>query len=177
MRESANVKVDVSKIVNQVDLKRAIEFYTGRRFSRSGFINCPFHNDATPSLSIKGDRFHCFSCDRGGDVIDFTRAYFNLGFREACKRLSDDFGLGLDFDGYEEKKRKPDLWARKMSDHAEQRVRAIKRQIETIEKEQNKIEIQIQKTIQKKPVNWKEIDRLEDEADRKANTICFMRAL
>ena len=55
-----------------------------------GFVGCcPFHDDATPSLSVGGvpDRFHCFGCGASGDVIDFVRRLEGLGFLEAVDRL------------------------------------------------------------------------------------------
>lgn len=50
---------------------------------------CPFHEDATPSLSVDGvpDRFHCFGCGASGDVIDFVQRTRHLGFLEAVAEL------------------------------------------------------------------------------------------
>jgi DNA primase len=42
-----------------------------------GFMGCcPFHDDSTASLSVGGvpDRFHCFGCGAGGDVIEYVPA-------------------------------------------------------------------------------------------------------
>ena len=55
-----------------------------------GFVGCcPFHEDVTPSLSVDGvpDRFHCFGCGASGDVIDYVRRRFDLGFMEAVEHL------------------------------------------------------------------------------------------
>lgn len=55
-----------------------------------GFMGCcPFHEDTTPSLSVDGvpNRFHCFGCGAGGDVIDFVQRTRNLGFLEAVAEL------------------------------------------------------------------------------------------
>ena len=51
--------------------------------------SCPFHDDATPSLSVDGvpDRFHCFGCGASGDVIDFVQRTRGLGFLEAVAEL------------------------------------------------------------------------------------------
>jgi DNA primase len=61
-----------------------------------GFIGCcPFHADATPSMSVNGvpDRFHCFGCGASGDVIEFVQRRYGLDFREALAQLgSSDFG-------------------------------------------------------------------------------------
>ena len=60
------------------------------RPSGHGWIGCcPFHDDATPSLSVDGvpDRFHCFGCGATGDVIDFVGRIHNLPFRDAVALL------------------------------------------------------------------------------------------
>jgi DNA primase len=53
---------------------------------------CPFHEDATPSLSVDGvpDRFHCFGCGASGDVIDFVQRSRGAGFLEAVEALEGD---------------------------------------------------------------------------------------
>lgn len=40
-------------------------------------ISCPFHEDASPSLSINEEKriWHCFSCDSGGNYINFLTEY------------------------------------------------------------------------------------------------------
>ncbi len=50
---------------------------------------CPFHDDATASLSVAGvpDRFHCFGCGASGDVIDYVGRLHGVGFREAVAVL------------------------------------------------------------------------------------------
>lgn len=34
---------------------------------------CPFHPDRTPSLHVYEDRYYCYACSEGGDVIDFVQ--------------------------------------------------------------------------------------------------------
>lgn len=48
---------------------------------------CPFHDEKTPSFSIKGEKYHCFGCGESGDVIDFVQKYFGLDFMGALKHL------------------------------------------------------------------------------------------
>lgn len=53
---------------------------------------CPFHNDrGRPNLHLypDTDRWWCYRCNIGGDVIDFVACRENLGFREACARLGE----------------------------------------------------------------------------------------
>ncbi|MBQ6272690.1 MAG: hypothetical protein IJK63_00525 [Oscillospiraceae bacterium] len=66
--------------------------------NRAGFIRCPFHGERTPSLKLYRDRWHCFGCGEGGDVIDFVSHLFSLSPLDACRRLNADFHLGLEFD-------------------------------------------------------------------------------
>lgn len=54
---------------------------------------CPFHDDHTPSMKLD-ERYHCFGCGEGGDVIDFTAKLFRLSLREAADKLLEDFGNG-----------------------------------------------------------------------------------
>ena len=49
---------------------------------------CPFHEERTPSFFIfQENRWYCFSCNEGGDAIDFIRKLKDLDFTEAVKRL------------------------------------------------------------------------------------------
>lgn len=52
---------------------------------------CPFHVETHPSFTIfpESQRWWCFGCQRGGDVIEFVRLLEGIGFREAVERLSD----------------------------------------------------------------------------------------
>ena len=85
-------------IKEALSMRQVAEFY-GFEPDRGGFIHCPFHSgDHQGSLKIypeKGGGFYCFGCKAHGSVIDFVMKYFELSFHDACKRLSDDFGLGL----------------------------------------------------------------------------------
>lgn len=49
---------------------------------------CPFHPDKHPSFTIKGERWKCWSCGEGGDVIDFTAKYYGLDIKGAIKLLA-----------------------------------------------------------------------------------------
>jgi len=50
---------------------------------------CPFHDDSTASLSVGGvaDRFHCFGCGAGGDVIEYVHRFTGLSFVDAIQAL------------------------------------------------------------------------------------------
>ena len=50
---------------------------------------CPFHDEAEASFTVYGDteRFWCFGCGEGGDVLDFVRRIEGLSLPEAIQRL------------------------------------------------------------------------------------------
>ncbi len=50
---------------------------------------CPFHNEAEGSFTVYGDteKFYCFGCGAGGDVLDFVGRMEGLSLPEAIRRL------------------------------------------------------------------------------------------
>jgi DNA polymerase I-like protein with 3'-5' exonuclease and polymerase domains len=48
-----------------------------------GKINCPFHDDDTPSLHIYDDHYHCFGCGAHGDLIDLLMRIEGMNLRNA----------------------------------------------------------------------------------------------
>ena len=52
---------------------------------------CPFHKEKEPSFSVTPSKneWHCFGCDKGGDVIRFVELFDQVDFKEAVKRLSN----------------------------------------------------------------------------------------
>ena len=65
----------------------------GRGRVRQGV--CPFHDEVEGSFTVYGDseRFYCFGCGEGGDVLDFVRRVENLSLPEAIARLDGSPGL------------------------------------------------------------------------------------
>ncbi len=59
----------------------------GRGRVRQGV--CPFHEEAEGSFTVYADteRFYCFGCGEGGDVLDFVRRAERLSLPEAIRRL------------------------------------------------------------------------------------------
>lgn len=51
---------------------------------------CPLHREKTPSFTIydEGERWYCFGCGKGGDVLDFVREANNVGLRDAAAMLA-----------------------------------------------------------------------------------------
>lgn len=79
--------------LQDIDLRDLIENETGERFNKQGYIKCPFHNEKSPSLSIKfnsntnKDFFKCFGCGECGDAIDFISKYKNMDYIKAREYL------------------------------------------------------------------------------------------
>ena len=48
-----------------------------RKASKGYLELCPFHDDHNPSLSVNRERglWHCFGCNRGGDLAAFIREW------------------------------------------------------------------------------------------------------
>ncbi|MFA6476144.1 MAG: DNA primase [Candidatus Paceibacterota bacterium] len=59
---------------------------------------CPFHNEKTPSFFISPARgsYHCFGCNRGGDIISFVQEIEGVDFLEALKTLAERAGVELE---------------------------------------------------------------------------------
>lgn len=81
-----------------VSMLEVAEYYGFAVNRRTRKILCPFHADSHPSMHIySGDKgYHCFVCGAGGDVIDFVMRLFGLSFQDACRKMDEDFHLGLD---------------------------------------------------------------------------------
>ncbi|MBT4350023.1 DNA primase [bacterium] len=58
---------------------------------------CPFHNEKTASFMVSKTKqiWHCFGCNKGGDVISFVQEYEGLSFPETLKILADKANVVL----------------------------------------------------------------------------------
>ncbi|HBK35028.1 TPA: hypothetical protein DDZ01_03480 [Candidatus Uhrbacteria bacterium] len=71
-----------------------IEDVLDREFRRTGrtlTALCPFHDEKTASFTVYSDqnRYWCFGCNQGGDVIHFIQSLHNYSFKEAVRYLID----------------------------------------------------------------------------------------
>ena len=104
--------IDTNKLTDAIDIMHCIEYYTGARF-RNYRTKCPFpdHSDRTASFTVQSRKgvWHCWGCGRGGNVVNFTREFFGLDFVDACRKLSQDFGVD-DIGLPEERNKTPSPW-------------------------------------------------------------------
>lgn len=61
-------------------------------------VLCPWHPDHNPSLGLitsTGKNFcYCYTCSKGGSTIDLAMQVGGWTFQEACRWLSNTFGIG-----------------------------------------------------------------------------------
>ena len=88
---SANATVDISALKARHPLADVVESagvkLKGRGRVRQGV--CPFHEESEGSFTAYGDseRWYCFGCGLGGDVLDFVQRIEGLTLPEAIRRL------------------------------------------------------------------------------------------
>ena len=87
----ATAPVDIPALKARYSLGAVVED-SGVRLRGRGRVRqgvCPFHDEAEGSFTVYGDteRFYCFGCGAGGDVLDFVQRVEGLTLPEAMRRL------------------------------------------------------------------------------------------
>lgn len=92
----------------------ASKYMTLNRRGANFWACCPFHNEKTPSFSIKqdGQFFKCFGCGESGNVITLVMKMENVDFMSAVEILCKNCGMTMptleDNDEVQRKKRERD---------------------------------------------------------------------
>ena len=88
----ATAPVDIPALKARHSLGAVVE-ESGVRLRGRGRVRqgvCPFHKEGEGSFTVYADseRFYCFGCGAGGDVLDFVQRVEGLSLPEAIQRLN-----------------------------------------------------------------------------------------
>ena len=89
----------IKELASQVNLlEYASRHYFFKRAGGNWYTNCPLHQDDTPSLSIneEDNYFYCFSCKRGGSIIQWFQYFEGLSYDESVQKLCRILDTSLD---------------------------------------------------------------------------------
>ena len=88
LKEEIKNRIKLSEIISKkVILKKK---------SENSFIGlCPFHSEKTPSFHVHDEKqfYHCFGCEKHGDIFSFIMEFDNIDFYSALKYLASLIGL------------------------------------------------------------------------------------
>lgn len=87
-----------NEVLDRTDIVALISEYVELRKAGTIFKGlCPFHAEKTPSFTVSPERrsFHCFGCQKHGDVFTFLMEQEGIDFREALERLAARCGVEL----------------------------------------------------------------------------------
>lgn len=102
----------LQKIKSSLNLVEIIGEHVVLRKSGSNYSGlCPFHSEKTPSFYVneKKQLFHCYGCQKGGDLFTFVMEIQGLSFRESVEELAERVKIPL-----------PEEWGTKHSSQSPQ---------------------------------------------------------
>jgi len=91
----------IERVRDASDIVEIVSAYTDLRRQGERFVGlCPFHDERTPSFSVKprDGFYYCFGCEAGGDAIRFVQEKEGLGFPEAVETLAERYGVEIERD-------------------------------------------------------------------------------
>ena len=94
----------VDEIKSRIDIFDLVsERLTLKKVGQNWIGLCPFHSEKTPSFTVNPSKqiFHCFGCNKGGDVITFLMDYEKLTFQETLMELARRTGVEYKLSGFD----------------------------------------------------------------------------
>ncbi|MCC8101182.1 MAG: CHC2 zinc finger domain-containing protein [Clostridiales bacterium] len=79
------------EIKSQYTMRDILARY-GIQPNRAGFCHCPFHKgDREPSMKVYEKDWHCYGCNRNGDIFTFVQLMDGLSFKDAFLSLGGTY--------------------------------------------------------------------------------------
>lgn len=90
----------IERVRNAHNIVDYISSFTQLKRSGSTYMGlCPFpsHREKTPSFSVSEDKqiYHCFGCQKGGNLITFLIEYQGMSFPQAVETLANKAGIPI----------------------------------------------------------------------------------
>ncbi len=89
----------IDRVRDAADIVEIVSAHTDLRRQGERFVGlCPFHEERTPSFSVKPAEgfYYCFGCEAGGDTIRFVQEKEGLAFPDAVEALADRYGVEVE---------------------------------------------------------------------------------
>jgi DNA primase len=86
------------RVKQQADIVRVVGAYVQLKKAGQNFRGlCPFHSEKTPSFNVHPARqiYHCFGCNKGGDVFSFVMEMEKCEFPEAIRVVAEKCGISI----------------------------------------------------------------------------------
>jgi len=88
----------IDNIRDSTEIVSLVGGYVNLKKRGTNFLGlCPFHHEKTPSFSVSLSKqiWHCFGCNRGGNVFSFVMEYERVNFIDAVRTLAEKAGIDI----------------------------------------------------------------------------------